>query len=70
VVNGKEVLFRLRENERFKNIPVIVFTTSSFSFDQEFAAKYNAGFIVKPLHIEKMKDVVNQFLNFCSVSIA
>jgi CheY-like chemotaxis protein len=67
VVNGKEVLFRLREMERFKNIPIIMFTTSSYSFDQEFAEKYKAEFIVKPLHIDQMRDVAESFLQYCSV---
>lgn len=67
VVSGKEVLFRLREKELFKNIPIIVFTTSSFSFDKEFAEKYNAVFRVKPLHLDQMKDVVSEFLSYCAL---
>lgn len=67
VVNGKEVLFRLREKEQFKETPVVVFTTSSYSFDQEFAEKYNARFIVKPLHIDHMQGVIEEFLKYCSI---
>jgi CheY-like chemotaxis protein len=67
VVSGKEVLFRVREMEKFKNTPVIVFTTSSYSFDHEFAEKYNARFVVKPLHIDQMRDVAESFLQYCSI---
>jgi CheY-like chemotaxis protein len=68
VVNGKEVLFRLREMEKFKNTPIIIFTTSSYSFDQEFAGKYDARFIVKPLHLDHMQGVIEEFLKYCSIN--
>ena len=67
VVSGKEVLFRVREKEKYKDTPVIVFTTSSFSYDQEFAQKYNAEFRVKPLHLDQMKDIVEEFLSYCGI---
>jgi CheY-like chemotaxis protein len=67
VVSGKEVLFRLREKEIFKDIPIVVFTTSSHSFDKEFAEKYNAVFRVKPLHLDQMKEVVTEFLSYCAL---
>jgi CheY-like chemotaxis protein len=67
VVSGKEVLFRLREKEIFKDIPIVVFTTSSLSFDKDFAEKYNAVFRVKPLHLDQMKEVVSEFLSYCAL---
>jgi CheY-like chemotaxis protein len=67
VVSGKEVLFRLREREIFKDIPIVVFTTSSYSFDKEFAEKYNAVFRVKPLHLDQMREVVTEFLSYCAL---
>ena len=67
VVSGKEVLFRIREKARFKNTPIIVFTTSSYSFDQEFAEKYDAVFRVKPLHLDQMKEIVKEFLTYCDI---
>src|SRR5436190_287955 len=48
MLNGKETLLKIRQMDRFQNIPVVLFTTSSNEFDRNFAAKYNAGFVTKP----------------------
>lgn len=69
VVSGKEVLFRLREKEKYKDTPIIVFTTSSFAYDQEFAEKYNAVFRVKPLHLDQMNEIVREFLTYCGIDL-
>src|SRR5215210_2495178 len=48
-LNGKETLLKIRQMERFRNIPVVLFTTSSAEYDKMFAKKNNAGFVTKPL---------------------
>src|SRR5437868_2797773 len=47
LVNGKEVLKKIREIDRLESVPVVLFTTSSLPQDQHFARKYNAGFVTK-----------------------
>jgi len=66
VVNGKEVLFRIRERRHFQELPVILFTTSSFSADQEFARHYGAEFITKPLKLAQMDSLVKKIVSYCS----
>ncbi len=65
-MNGKEVLMNIREMDRFKDIPVILFTTSSQPQDKAFAAQNKAGFITKPLDIRQMEIITDQFINHCT----
>ena len=66
MMNGKETLMKIRNMDRFKSIPVVLFTTSSNEFDKNFAKKYNAGFLTKPLDNSQMKTITEQFIEHCS----
>jgi CheY-like chemotaxis protein len=68
-LNGKEVLQKIRQMERFEKIPVVLFTTSSLPPDRFFAEKYNAGFITKPLNNHQMQSIAHQFIEHCEDSI-
>jgi CheY-like chemotaxis protein len=69
VINGKEVLKKIRELSRFESIPVILFTTSSLRQDQGFAEKYNAGFITKPIDVTQMEAITELFIDHCADEI-
>jgi CheY-like chemotaxis protein len=66
VLNGKEVLVKLRQMETFENTPVVLFTTSSMPPDKHFAEHYNAGFVTKPLGFEQMEIITRQFIDHCT----
>jgi CheY-like chemotaxis protein len=69
VFNGKEVLQKLRSIEILKAVPVVLFTTSSLPQDKDFARKYNAGFITKPLDISQMEMITELFIDHCTDEI-
>ena len=64
-LNGKETLKEIRKSEKFSNVPVVIFTTSSLPLDKDFAQKYNAGFLTKPLDIRQMDIIASQFIDHC-----
>ena len=68
-INGKEVLVRIRQLERFKEIPVILFTTSTYPVDKEFARKYDAGFLTKPIDITQLERIADTFIEYCTDEI-
>jgi hypothetical protein len=51
------------------SVPVVLFTTSSSNLDKEFAKKYDAGFITKPLDISQMQMITELFVEHCSDEI-
>lgn len=69
VFNGKEVLVKLRQLERFEAVPVVLFTTSSQPQDKNFAARYGAGFVTKPLDAKQMNIITDQFIDHCAQEI-
>ena len=69
VINGKEALLRLREMEHFQDVPIVLFTTSSQPLDKNFAQRYNAGFITKPIDVRQMEFIADQFIDHCNDDI-
>ncbi len=65
-LNGKEALARIRKAERFKDVPVVLFTTSSSSLDQDFAKLYNAYFRTKPTHQSEIGKIADEFVAYCN----
>lgn len=52
-LNGHEVLAQMNQNPHYKNIPVIMLSTSSSEKDKTLAQTNNAfGFMTKPFHVE------------------
>jgi CheY-like chemotaxis protein len=66
LLNGKETLLKIREMDRFRSVPVVLFTTSSTEHDKNFARNYNAGFVTKPLDNAQMKNITDRFIEHCT----
>jgi CheY-like chemotaxis protein len=66
VLNGKETLVRLRQIDKYQEVPAVLFTTSSMPLDKNFAQQYGAGFVTKPLGYEQMEMITKEFINHCT----
>ncbi len=66
VMNGKEVLYWLKENEAFSNIQVIVFTTSSREDDVKLCQKYGCTFFRKPTLYRDLLHIAQMMLQMCA----
>ena len=64
VLDGKETLSILKKDEAFKNIPVVVFTTSNSELDKLFCKKFQVEMITKPPHYKSLENAVLKLLNF------
>ena len=63
--DGREVLEQIKEDERFKKIPVVIFTTSSNPQDIDFCYQNGAnGYLVKPIDFEQMRCRIQAFVDF------
>lgn len=69
VLDGKQALVRMRNSPRMKDIPVVLFTTSSMPADNQFATQYKAGFITKPLNFKQMEMITDQFISHCAQEV-
>jgi len=64
-MDGRETLIRIKQSERLKDIPVVLFTTSSSERDMAFARKWGAEFITKPLVYSELEELAKSFTNLC-----
>lgn len=68
-LNGKETLRKIREDERYADTPVVLFSTSSLPVDMEYAGKFGAGFIIKPLDLRHIRMIADEFVSHCREEI-
>jgi CheY-like chemotaxis protein len=65
-MNGKEVLKQIRQLENFREVPVVLFTTSTLPSEAAFARSFDAGFVNKPLHRNQIEQLVEYILQNCN----
>ena len=69
-MNGREALIRIRQSDDYKNIPVVLFTTSSSELDKAFAKKWGAEFVTKPLIFSELEELAKRFISLCTASVS
>jgi CheY-like chemotaxis protein len=63
--DGREVLRRIKQSEKLKAIPVVVFTTSNNPKDIEDCYQYGVNsYIVKPINFAQLKRDVQMLVNY------
>jgi CheY-like chemotaxis protein len=63
VMNGTAFLARLSTIEKFRKVPLYIYTTSTSVKDKEETMSQGAvGFIIKPNSISKLKEVLSELL--------
>jgi CheY-like chemotaxis protein len=63
--DGREVLEQLKQDQSFKEIPIVVFTTSSNPKDIEFCYQNGAnGYLIKPVDSDELERTVQAFVNY------
>jgi CheY-like chemotaxis protein len=65
LLDGKQTLVRIKKDERFKNIPVVMFTTSESILDKTFCEQWGVQFMTKPVKQSDLRERVEKLLSFC-----
>ena len=60
LMNGKETLILIKNDEQLKNIPIVIFSTSNSKADQYFFEKHGTDFFTKPSNFEELKRKIHQ----------
>ena len=66
VLDGKETLARLKQDEELKNIPVVFFTTSNSQLDKLYCKRNGVEMITKPPKYANLKEAVQKMLHYCT----
>ena len=65
-MNGTQTLKRLKADERFKDIPVIIYSTSINPLEKEKCLQIGAySYITKPVSFKESMETAKIFLQFC-----
>jgi CheY-like chemotaxis protein len=70
VMDGKEVLHWLKDQEELKDIPVMIFTTSSREEDIRLCKNYNCTFFRKPTLYRDLLHIVQTMIHMCTTGLA
>jgi CheY-like chemotaxis protein len=66
VLAGRETLSIIKNEEAYRSIPVVVFTTSNSELDKIFCHKLGTDMITKPPSFGRLKTVVQKLLSYCA----
>lgn len=61
-MDGRETLKEIRKEKFWENVPIVIFTTSSYPQDIEFCKNYGADYLTKPISYESLKEVMKELL--------
>ena len=65
-MSGTQTLSKLKSDEKYKNIPVIIYSTSINSLERENCLLLGANsFITKPVSFRESREIAKSFLQFC-----
>jgi CheY-like chemotaxis protein len=63
--DGRDVLEQLKQDQKLREIPIVVFTTSSNPKDIEFCYQKGAnGYLIKPVDSEELERTVQAFVDY------
>ena len=65
VLDGKETLSILKSIDAYKEIPVVVFTTSDSELDKLYCKKFNTEMVTKPPTFKTLGAALDKLLRFC-----
>ena len=65
VMDGRQALIKIKQNSKFSNHPVVLFTTSNSKLDKDFAIKWGADFLTKPLKYSEVEELAEEFARRC-----
>lgn len=64
-VDGRYVLERIKQDTTFREIPIVVFTTSSNPEDIELCYQKGAnGYLIKPMDYKELQNIMRAFVNY------
>ena len=65
VLDGRKTLSALKKQERYKGIPMVIFTTSTSELDKKFCEWMHTQMLSKPYSYEALKKVLSKILLLC-----
>jgi CheY-like chemotaxis protein len=68
-MDGRETLMRIKSDDTYKHIPVVLFTTSSSPLDKAFAEEWQVAFVTKPSVFAEFELLAKKFMELSGIEI-
>jgi CheY-like chemotaxis protein len=65
-LDGKETLTLIKGTEAYRQIPVVVFSTSNNELDKRFFRQFQVEMLSKPSNYELLKKTIQRIVSFCN----
>ena len=69
-MDGKETLAHIKKDDKLRNIPVVLFSTSDSEVDKRFCAKYDVELVTKPSKMQTIAVEIKRLLRYCEKETA
>ena len=69
LMDGKQTLAEIKSADEYKEIPVVLFSTSSQDGDRLYAEKHGVDFVIKPARFSDIEKLVEQFVEKCRFQV-
>lgn len=64
-LSGTEVMEKLKGDQRYQDLPIVVFTTSASAADRAACAAFGVEMITKPSDLREFEAAARKLLSFC-----
>lgn len=65
VMDGRKTYAAIKDDDVLKEVPLVVFSTSTSPLDKVYFEKMGAEYITKPVQFKQLLEVAKQFLDHC-----
>jgi CheY-like chemotaxis protein len=66
VMDGKQALIEIKKNEKWSQMPIVIFSTSSHPSDLYFCQQYGVELVTKPANFSQITTEAERLLQHCS----
>jgi CheY-like chemotaxis protein len=67
IMDGRQLLALLKTEEKLKDLPVVVLTTSSNISDINYCKQFDIELITKPFELSELYKIAEKLLSYCSL---
>jgi CheY-like chemotaxis protein len=67
IMDGRQLLAILKNEEKLKDLPIVVLTTSSNISDINYCKQFGIELITKPFELSQLYTIAEKLLSYCSL---
>lgn len=67
IMDGRQLLAILKNEEKLKDLPIVVLTTSSNISDINYCKQFDIELITKPFELSQLYKIAEKLLSYCSL---